>query len=104
VSPGRLVILLSGEPVTITGHRRLEVDVGMGADAAGEAATWGQLLRGLGRAVHPWFAELADSGGDMPGLGPVLLLYGSRRLALPAALEEAAGPGMLHIIPPIPGG
>lgn len=93
----RLIIELTGEPVTITGHRRLEVELA-------EGWSWGCLLQALGRQVHPWFGALAEAGGDAPGLGPVLLLHEGRRLSLPEALSQPAAPGTMYVIPPIPGG
>jgi hypothetical protein len=98
VNPGdRLQVVLTGELVMLVGQKTLEVQLEPGMVLR-------QVLARLGGTVHPWFRELVEAGGLAAGLGTVMILLNGDQVQVPGGFDLPVRPGVMYLIPPIPGG
>jgi hypothetical protein len=94
---GELLVILTGELVTLGGGARHVLPIGQGT-------TVGDVLAALALSVHRGFGAMARAGGVFPGLGPVTVLLDGHAVDLRADLARPVGGGTMYLIPPIAGG
>jgi len=94
---GELLVILTGELVTLAGGSRHPLPLGQGK-------TVGDVLASLALSAHPGFGAMARAGGVFPGLGPVTVLLDGHAVDLRTDLARPVAGGTMYLIPPIAGG